>query len=46
MATAIPNSGVDMVIGIGSSEGVLAAAALKAMGGDMQGRLVRKMIMI
>jgi fructose-1,6-bisphosphatase II len=41
VATAIPNSGVDMVIGIGGApEGVLAAAALKAMGGDMQGRLV------
>lgn len=41
VATAIPDSGVDMVIGIGGApEGVLAAAALKAMGGDMQGRLV------
>lgn len=41
VATAIPNSGVDMVIGIGGApEGVLAAAALKAMGGDMQARLV------
>ena len=46
VATAIPNSGVDMVIGIGELQRSLAAAALKAMGGDMQGRLVQKMIMI
>lgn len=40
VATAIPDSGVDMVIGIGGApEGVLAAAALRCMGGDMQGRL-------
>ena len=41
VATAVPNSGVDMVLGIGGApEGVLAAAALKCMGGDMQGRLI------
>lgn len=41
VATAIPGSGVDMVMGIGGApEGVLAAAALRCMGGDMQGRLV------
>ena len=41
VATAIPDSGVDMVIGIGGApEGVIAAAALRAMGGDMQGRLM------
>ena len=41
VATAIPNSGVDMVMGIGGApEGVLAAAALRCMDGDMQGRLV------
>jgi len=41
VATALPDSGVDMVVGIGGApEGVLAAAALKCMGGDMQGRLV------
>lgn len=40
VATAIPDSGVDMVIGIGGApEGVLAAAALKCVGGDMQARL-------
>ncbi|KJS19464.1 MAG: fructose 1,6-bisphosphatase [Clostridiaceae bacterium BRH_c20a] len=41
VATALPDSGVDMVMGVGGApEGVLAAAALKCMGGDMQGRLV------
>lgn len=40
VATAIPESGVDMVLGIGGApEGVLAAAALRCMGGDFQGRL-------
>jgi fructose-1,6-bisphosphatase II len=37
LATAIPSSGVDVVMGIGgSAEGVLAAAALKCVGGDLQ----------
>ncbi len=37
LATALPSSGVDVVMGIGgSAEGVLAAAALKCVGGDMQ----------
>ncbi|MFZ5943956.1 MAG: class II fructose-bisphosphatase [Bacillota bacterium] len=41
VATAFPDSGVDMVLGIGGApEGVLAAAALRCLGGDMQGRLV------
>jgi fructose-1,6-bisphosphatase II len=41
IAAAIENSGVDMLLGIGGApEGVLAAAALKCMGGDMQSRLV------
>ncbi len=41
IAAAVPGSGVDMMLGIGGApEGVLAAAALKCMGGDMQGRLV------
>jgi fructose-1,6-bisphosphatase II len=40
-AAAVENTGVDMLMGIGGApEGVLAAAALKCMGGDMQGRLV------
>lgn len=41
MATCFDNTGVDMMVGIGGApEGVLAAAALKCMGGDFQGRLV------
>ena len=37
LATAVPSSGIDVVMGIGGSpEGVLAAAALKCVGGDMQ----------
>ncbi|KXZ40545.1 fructose-1,6-bisphosphatase II [Alkalithermobacter thermoalcaliphilus JW-YL-7 = DSM 7308] len=40
MATCFEHSGVDMMIGIGGApEGVLAAAAIKCMGGDFQGRL-------
>jgi len=40
IATAWPNSGVDILFGIGGTpEGVIAAAALKSMGGAMQGRL-------
>ena len=41
IAAAVEDSGVDMLLGIGGApEGVLAAAALKCMGGDIQGRLV------
>lgn len=40
VATAFPASGVDVMMGIGGApEGVLAAAALKCLGGDMMGRL-------
>ena len=40
VATGIPDSGVDLVLGIGGApEGVLAAAALSCMGGEFQGRL-------
>jgi fructose-1,6-bisphosphatase II len=40
-AAAVEGSGVDMMMGIGGApEGVLAAAALKCMGGDMQARLI------
>jgi fructose-1,6-bisphosphatase II len=40
IATAWPDSGVDVLFGIGGTpEGVLAAAALKCMGGELQGRL-------
>ncbi|MFQ5953919.1 MAG: class II fructose-bisphosphatase [Kiloniellales bacterium] len=41
MATSQPEGGVDMYLGIGGApEGVLAAAALCCIGGQMQGRLV------
>ena len=37
---AIPDSGVDILLGIGAApEGVIAAAALRCLGGDFQGRL-------
>ena len=40
MSTAWPDSGVDVLYGTGGTpEGVLAAAALKCMGGEIQGRL-------
>ena len=40
IATAWPESGVDILFGIGGTpEGVISAAALKCMGGDMQGKL-------
>jgi fructose-1,6-bisphosphatase II len=40
MMTAWPDSGVDVLMGIGGTpEGVLSACALKAMGGEIQGRL-------
>ncbi len=40
MATCFEDSGVDIMVGIGGApEGVLAAAALKCMGGEFQGRL-------
>jgi len=40
IATAKPNSGVDVMIGNGGApEGVIAAAALRCIGGDFQGRL-------
>jgi fructose-1,6-bisphosphatase II / sedoheptulose-1,7-bisphosphatase len=41
IATARPETGVDMYVGIGGApEGVLAAAALRSIGGQMQGRLL------
>ena len=39
MECCIEGSGVHMVVGTGAPEGVLAAAALKCVGGDMQARL-------
>jgi fructose-1,6-bisphosphatase II / sedoheptulose-1,7-bisphosphatase len=41
IATARPESGVDIYLGSGGApEGVLAAAALRCIGGQMQGRLL------
>jgi fructose-1,6-bisphosphatase II / sedoheptulose-1,7-bisphosphatase len=41
IATAQKDSGVDMYVGSGGApEGVLAAAALRCIGGQMQGRLL------
>jgi fructose-1,6-bisphosphatase II len=40
ISTAWPNSGADILFGIGGTpEGVISAAALKCMGGDLQGKL-------
>ncbi len=40
IATGFPDTGVDVLLGVGGApEGVLAAAALQCLGGDMQGRL-------
>jgi len=40
IAAARPDSGIDMLLGIGGTpEGVIAACALKCLGGEMQGRL-------
>lgn len=44
IATCMPGSGVDMVIGAGGGpEGVIAASAIKALGGNFQGRLDKKL---
>jgi fructose-1,6-bisphosphatase II / sedoheptulose-1,7-bisphosphatase len=41
MATAMPETNIDIYIGVGGApEGVLAAAALRCIGGQMQGRLI------
>ena len=41
IAAAVENSGIDLLMGVGGApEGVLAAAALQCLGGDMQARLV------
>jgi fructose-1,6-bisphosphatase II len=40
LMTAMPDSGIDVLMGIGGTpEGVLAACALRAMGGEIQGKL-------
>lgn len=41
MATCFDHTGVDIMLGIGGApEGVIAAAALKCLGGEFQGKLV------
>ncbi len=41
IATCADETGIDLLLGIGGApEGVLAAAALQCIGGDMQGRLI------
>ncbi len=41
LATGLPDTGVDLLMGIGGApEGVLAAAGLKCLGGEMQARLM------
>ncbi|AHC73888.1 fructose-1,6-bisphosphatase, class II [Candidatus Endolissoclinum faulkneri L5] len=41
IATARPNSGIDIYMGLGGApEGVLAAAAMRCIGGQVQGRLI------
>ncbi|MGM0502296.1 MAG: class II fructose-bisphosphatase [Bacillota bacterium] len=43
LATGLENTGVDLLMGIGGApEGVLAAAGLKCLGGEVQARLVPK----
>lgn len=45
MECGLEGSGIHMVIGTGGApEGVLAAAALKCTGGDMQARLLPEMM--
>ncbi len=40
VSTAWPDTGADVLLGIGGTpEGVIAAAAMKCMGGEIQGRL-------
>ena len=39
--TCLPESGIDLLMGIGGApEGIISAAALRCVGGDMQGRLL------
>lgn len=40
VAAAWPNSGIDLLLGVGGApEGVISAAAMQCLGGDFQGRL-------
>lgn len=41
IATVMPHTGIDLFIGVGGApEGVISAAAIKCLGGDMQARLL------
>lgn len=43
LMTAWPGSGIDVLLGVGGSpEGVIAACAMRAMGGSIQGKLVAR----
>jgi fructose-1,6-bisphosphatase II len=43
LMTAWPDSGIDVLMGVGGTpEGVIAACALKCMGGEIQGKLVAR----
>lgn len=43
IAPSLPDSGIDLLMGIGASaEGVLASVAIKCLGGEFQGRLAPK----
>lgn len=43
IAAARPESGVDILVGIGGTpEGIIAAAALRCLGGELQGKLAPK----
>lgn len=43
ISTAIDNTGVDILFGIGGApEGVISAVAMKILGGEIQGRLIPK----
>ncbi len=43
IATCLPESGADIMFGVGGTpEGIIAACAMKAMGGDLQGRLIAR----
>jgi fructose-1,6-bisphosphatase II len=43
IAAAVKDSGIDVLMGIGGApQGLLAAAALKGMNGDMQGRFLTR----
>ncbi|MBS1248486.1 MAG: Fructose-1,6-bisphosphatase class 2 [Chloroflexi bacterium] len=40
LMTSLPEAGIDVLLGVGGTpEGVLAACALRAMGGELQGKL-------